>query len=341
MPQQPTIRNVAAHAGVSIGTISNYLNGTKTVSPATGARIDAAIESTGFVFNRAVRTLRGNRTRTLGLLVPDAGNPHFTEIARGVEDVARSRGYVLVYCDTAGESDREAAYLLNLAEMRAGGVILSSTQVQLPDLSSLQRLGTPIVILGDENTPRITSTVVTDARRSGDLAMGHLLSLGHRDVLFAGGPGGNEVLDARFAGAHDALERAGLPHSVLRRVDAVGRTVIERSALGELVIAMSPRPTAVLAGNDLVAIAMMNRLIRAGWRMPGDLSIVGFDDINDAQLAAVPLTTVRQPAYAIGQAAARLLFHQIDEPGDQPRSTAFAAELVVRESTAAPRTSVA
>lgn len=333
MAKNVTIKDVAVLAGVSLGTMSNYLNGTKTVSPEKRARIDRAIEDTRFVPNRAVRTLRGNRTHTLGLLVPDAANPYFTEIARGVEDVARSRGYVLVYCDTAGDPVRQGIYVRNLAEMRVGGLIIASASTMLPDLGDLESIGTPIVVLGHEGMVLNSSSVTVDQHQGGFLAMKHLLDLGHRQVLFAGGPGGDLVMKARFEGALLAIEAAGEDPALLHRADAAGRTVRERSELADLIMAMTPRPTAVLCGNDMIAIAIVNKLIRDGWSVPGDIAIVGYDDIGDAQLAVIPLTTIRQPAHEIGESAARLLFERADDPSSPQRQISYTPELVVRGST--------
>jgi LacI family transcriptional regulator len=334
MAKNVTIKEVAVRAGVSLGTISNYLNGTKTVAPDTRARIEQAIDDTHYVPNRAVRTLRGNRTHTVGLLVPDAGNPFFTEIARSVEDAARSRGDVLVYCDTAGDSARQAVYIRQLAEMRVGGLIICSTTSMPPDLGDLEAVGTPLVVLGGEDMAIDISKVTFDQHLGGKLAMKHVLELGHRHVLFAGGPGGELVMQARFAGALAAIDEFGEDRELLHRVDADGRTVSERSALADLIMAMQPRPTAVLCGNDMIAIAIVNKLIRHGWSVPTDIAIVGYDDITDAQLAVIPLTTVRQPAREIGALAAQLLFERADHPEAPHREISITPELVVRASTA-------
>ena len=338
MAKSATMKDVAALAGVSIGTMSNYINGTKTVAAETRVRIERAIEDTRFVPNRAVRTMRGKRTHTLALLVPDAANPFFTEIARGVEDVARSRGYVLVYCDTAGETSRQDVYVRNLAEMRVGGLIICSSDSIPPDLGDLESVGTPIVVVGGESMVLEASRITSDQHRGGFLAMKHLLDLGHRHVLFAGGPGGDVVLNARYQGALAAIEAAGESQALLRRSDAAGRTVRERSNLADLIVSMQPRPTAVLCGNDMIAMAIVNKLTREGWSVPGDVAVVGYDDISDAQLAVIPLTTIRQPAHEIGVSAAQLLFERVDDPSRPHRDISFAPELVVRESTiASPR----
>jgi LacI family transcriptional regulator len=238
-----------------------------------------------------------------------------------------------VYCDTAGDPAQQSVYIRNLAEMRVGGLIISSTSAVPPDLGDLEAVGTPIVVLGGEETVLSTSRVTFDHRLGGRLAMRHLLELGHRNVLFAGGPGGELVMRARFEGALSAMDDHGADRALLRRIDATGRTVRERSELADSIMAMEPRPTAVLCGNDLIAIAIVNKLTRSGWSVPADLAIVGYDDITDAQLAVIPLTTVRQPAHEIGTSAAQLLFERADDPACPHREVAFVPDLIVRGST--------
>jgi len=330
-----TIKDVAALAGVSVGTVSNFINETKGISPTTTRRIKAAIDELGFVPNRAVRTLRGERTRVIGFVVPDATNPFFTELGRHVEDVARTNGCVVVFCDTVGDDDREQMYLRRLAEMRVSGVILSSTDPGTSDLASLQAVRAPIVLLGDDKPALDVSSITLDYQRAGYLAMSHLLSIGRRDIIFAGGPGGGRILEARYQGAQDALrEHADAATVTLRRFDAVGRTVRERAALADRILRTDSRPDGLICGNDMIALTILNTLLRAGVRVPADIAIVGHDDIEAAQQAVIPLTTIRQPIRDLGRLAAELLFKAADEPGEAAHIM-FDPELVVRESTVA------
>lgn len=339
MKRSPTIKDVAHHAGVSLGTVSNYINETKPISPETSTRIRQAIDQLGFVPNRAVRTLRGNRASVIGFVVPDATNPFFTELARQVEEVARSHGCVVVFCDAAGDEEREGTYLRNLAEMRVGGVILTSVTTEPVNLSDLKSVNAPIVLLGDEKHGFGASSVSLDHWRSGYLAMNHLLSLGRREILFAGGPGGRGVLEARYAGSEQAILDHPLGAGVhFHRVDAVGRTVGERAALVDAILAADTRPDAIISGNDMIAIAILNALLRRGIRVPEDIAIVGHDDIEAAHQAVIPITTVRQPIEQLGRLAAELLFREGDAP--PVRHIVFEPELVVRESTVASERSV-
>ena len=339
MRKSATIKDVALRAGVSLGTVSNYINDTKPLAPETSTRVRSAIADLGFVPNRSVRTLHGNRASVIGFVVPDATNPFFTELARHVEDVARSHDCVVVFCDAAADEEREASYLRHLAEMRVSGVILTSVTNDPVNLSDLESVNAPIVLLGDPKPGFGASSVCIDHRRSGYLAMNHLLSLGRREILFAGGPGGHGVLEARYAGAAQAIAEHPLGADVnLRRVDAVGRTVGERAALVDAILAAETRPDAIMSGNDMIAIAILNALLRRGIRVPEDIAIVGHDDIEAAHQAVIPITTVRQPIEKLGRLAAELLFREGDHPA--VRNIVFDPELVVRESTVASERAV-
>lgn len=334
MKKTATIKDVAALAGASLGSVSNFINGTKVVSPGTSARIEAAIAELQFVPNNAVRTLQGGSNRAIGLVVPDAANPHFTELAGYVEDVARSRGYVIVYCDTSGEAERERAYLRQLAEMRVQGVIITALHHDKVELNDLLAVNTRVVLLGERQEGSPFASVSPDHFRGGYLALSHLLSLGRRNVLFAGGPGGGDVLDARVSGARQAIQDHPDAAQVrFRRVDAHGRMVGERAALVDAVLAAQERPDAVYCGNDMIALTLMNALLRRGVRIPEDVAIVGNDDIDAAQHAVIPLTTVRTPVAEMGRTAAELILDGSGRDSTEEPHIGLDVELVVREST--------
>ncbi len=339
MKRSATITQVAEQAGVSLGTVSNYINGTKAIAPATAERIEHAIAELSFVPNRAVRTLRGKRSNVIGFVVPDGANPFFTELARHVEDEARDRGCVVVFCDTAGDEERERAYLRSLAEMRVNGVILTSVNAQTRNLGDLHAVGAPIVLLGDDKPGLDAASITVDHHRGGYLGMSHLLSIGRRRILYAGGPAGGAVLDTRVEGARQAIRDHGLEAETrLHRVDAVGRSVTERAALVDAVLDPDDPADAVLCGNDMIAFSILNALIRRGVRVPEDVAVVGHDDIELAAQTVVPLTTVRQPIAELGRLAAELLFRQTSGERDHPpQHLIFTPELVVRESTVAAR----
>lgn len=334
MAQKPTIRDVARVADVSLGTISNYLNGTKGVSAKSAASIDAAVAELGFIPNSGARVMRGARSHTLGFIIPDTTNPFFIEVARGIEEVAFRNGHVVVTCNTLGDPEREDHYARSLAEMRVLGAVVTGTTATESHLDLLASSGAALVVLGlPELNPRM-STVSVDDRTGGGLAMEHLLRLGHRDIVLVGGPAGDAQVRERFEGAQRAWQAAtGLPVGALRRVDALGSTPATRMAAADAIVRLDPVPTAIFGANDVIALAVSARLAQLGFSVPDDFSVIGYDDIDDAQLAAVPLTTIRQPQYDLGRTAAEMVFRLASGEIEVEHIT-FEPELVERSSTA-------
>jgi LacI family transcriptional regulator len=328
-----TIRDVATHAGVSAATISNFLNETKRISPATRARIESAISDLNFVPNSASRVLRGSRNAVLGLVVPDLPDPFFAEVARGVEDAARSSNYLLVACNTYGNLDIERQYVTALAEMRVAGVIAlpAYSKAASSHLAQLRNTGAKLVLLGEVEDREFCSTAFDD-HKGGGLAIDHLLALGHRDILLVGGPGGEREVNARFDGAKDAFARAGHDPKLLRRMDATGASRAARSEVGSRIASLSRCPTAIFCASDSIALAAQGAIMRQGLRVPEDVAIVGYNDIEQTQDGAVPITTVHVPQYEMGQTAAHLLMSEF-LPGHVHEHVVFEPTLVARAST--------
>lgn len=334
-----SVTDVAAHAGVSLGTVSNVLNRPERVAPVTRARVLQAIEDLGFVRNEAARQLRAGRSRTIGLIVLDTSNPFFTDLAGGVEKSASQNGLSLVLCNSDEKSEREAHYLSLLEEQRAFGILLAPG-LELPErVDEIRSRGTPIVLV-DRGSSKTQCSVSVDDFVGGQLAMDHLLERGHRRIAFVGGPLGlNQVAD-RLRGAREALRR--------KRNSAEDITVVETEALnvasgrdaGERIagLAARRRPTAVFCANDLLAFGVLQVMTRQSLTVPGDIAIVGYDDIDFAAAAAVPLTSVRQPRTQLGQTATELLIEEATESAThEHRQVVFSPELVVRESSARKR----
>jgi LacI family transcriptional regulator len=330
--ERATIKDVAALAGVSVGSISNYLTSKKAISASARSRIEAAINELGFIPNSAVRVMRGQRNSAIGFMIPDSSNPFFSEVARGVEDVAIDAGYVVVICNTNGDDDRENHYARALSEMRVVGAIATPTSASEKNLAQLDASGASIVLLGSGEQPLSFSSVDVDDVTGGMLAAQHLIERGHRDIVFFGGPAASPQIHARFEGLRRGYVAGGLDPSAIRRFDAPGSTTAARLAGAREVIAMTPRPTAAFCANDLLGIALEAELLRAGIAVPDQFEIVGYDDIESAQTAPVPLTTVRQPQFEIGKAAATLLLQQAKQ-GSPHQHISFSPHLVEREST--------
>ncbi|HEY2041576.1 MAG TPA: LacI family DNA-binding transcriptional regulator [Jatrophihabitans sp.] len=334
-----SVTNVAAHAGVSLGTVSNVLNRPDRVSPATRARVLQAIEDLGFVRNEAARQLRAGRSRTIGLIVLDTGNPFFTDLAGGVEKAASENGLSLVLCNSDEKSDREAHYLSLLEEQRAFGILLAPG-VELPQgVDEIRGRGTPIVLV-DRGSSRTQCSVSVDDFVGGQLAIDHLLERGHRRIAFVGGPLGlNQVAD-RLRGAREALQRRGAGAEDITVVETEALNVASGRDAGERIAGLSARrrPTAVFCANDLIAFGVLQVMTKQNLTVPGDVAIVGYDDIDFAAAAAVPLTSVRQPRTQLGQTATELLIEEATESATHKhRQVVFSPELVVRESSARKR----
>jgi LacI family transcriptional regulator len=329
----PSMKDVAAHARVSLGTVSNVLNRPELVSERTRKRVLAAIAELGFVRNESARQLRGGGSRTLAYVVLDAANPFFTDVARGVQDAADAAGLALFLCNSGEDQERQAAYLDLLEQQRVEGVLITPVDAADPRITALARRGTPVVIVDRGAGPQHCSVTVDD-QLGGELAVTHLLDSGHRRIAFVGGPRSIGQVRDRIAGAERAIARAGTGElTVLEtpRLDvAQGRRAGERLAG----LPAAHRPTAAFCANDLLALGLLQQMVRLGLRVPEDMAIVGYDDIEFAEAAAVPLTSVAQPRHRLGRTAAELLLAEARSPeAHEHQQVMFAPELVVRAST--------
>ncbi|RKS75466.1 LacI family transcriptional regulator [Motilibacter peucedani] len=329
------IRDVATLAQVSVGTVSNVLNRPDAVAPATRQRVEHAIEQLGFVRNEAARSLRAGRSRTIGLLVLDVANPFFTDVAAGAEAAADASGAVITLYNSGQSRERESRHLAHLEEQRVQGVLVTPVDTRNPRLDRLVERGTPVVLVdrGADRADRCSVSV--DDVRGGSLALEHLLSRGHTRTAFVGGPLDVPQVIDRYRGATRAVEAQ--TGATLSLTETSGLTVEDGRRAGELLAAMpaSRRPTAAFCANDLIALGLLQAMTAAGLRVPGDLAIVGYDDIYYAAAAAVPLTSVRQPRELLGRTAAELLLEEINDDGlvHAHRQVVFEPELVVRASS--------
>jgi LacI family transcriptional regulator len=333
---EATIRDVARLAQVSIGTVSNYLNDTKQISPGTRKRIDSAVTELAFVPNRASQVMRGATSKIIGLIIPNIANPFYTELARGVEDAALEAGHVVVMCNTNGDPKREAKYLRAMHEMRATGVLLSLNQTGREQIQALRRSGIAVVLLDHRRKFTDISAVTSNDELGGQIAMSHLLELGHADVLFVGGPDGERPVEDRFTGARLAVESAGLPPSALRRINAPGPSLRDHVVVSDAIFGAT-MPSALFCSYDAIALAVQSTLARHGIVTPRDVSIIGYDDLEAAQLALVPLTSVSQPKYEQGYMAAQILISEARQPTEEWQEVIYSPRLMVRESTGKPR----
>lgn len=332
------IKDVARLAGVSQGTVSHVLNHPDRVSAEKTAAVEAAIAQLGFVRNEPARQLRAGYSRTLGLLLLDAWNPGFVDVARGVEDTTAARGWTVLIANSGRDIAREKAYLRLYAEGRVAGLIVVPHDQSTDSLHRIRTGGIPVVVVDRAEAGEHKLSVAVDDLTGGWLAARHLLGLGHRHLAFVGDEVAAAPVHDRLVGVRKAID-AAMAEGLDVRLDVLPAELTADAGheVGERLAAMpaARRPTAVTAAIDLLAFGVLQALLSHGVRVPEELSLVGYDDIPFARQLSVPLTSVRRPHYDMGATAADLLTTALT--GRQPveRHVVFEPELVVRESTAA------
>ncbi|KAA0094175.1 LacI family transcriptional regulator [Mycolicibacterium sp. P1-18] len=327
------MRDVAAAASVSVGTVSNVLNAPERVAPATVARVQAAIEKLGFVRNDAARQLRAGRSRCVGLLVLDVGNPFFTDVARSAELRAAQHNLIVLLGTSDDDPGRERTYLEIFEEQRVFGLLISPVGEDLDRLLALHRRGVPVVLVDRDGTGTPFASVAVDDVAGGRLAATHLCEQGRRRIAYVGGPQGLRQVADRLAGARAAVDQ--FPGATLEVVATEEPSVLAGRAAGERLCERpaDQRPDAVFCANDLLAIGMLQGLAGGGVSVPGDVALIGYDDIDFARSAAVALSSIRQPSADIGTTALDLLLACAEAPAAEPRHVMFRPELVARAST--------
>jgi LacI family transcriptional regulator len=327
-----SVKDVAAAAGVSLGTVSNVLNRPEKVLPATRDHVLAVIDDLGFVRNDAARQLRAGTNRAVGMIVLDVRNPFFTDVAQGVEQRLGEHRRPLILGSSAQDAARESTYLDLFEEQRVSGLLITPVGAVLPRLRRLRDRGTAVV---DRRAgTREFSSIAVDDKRGGRLAAEHLVATGRRRIAFVGGPKGLSQVKLRLRGAQDVVDahpgaQLTFVETPTMDADAGRRAADQLVALGK-----RSRPDAIFAANDLIALGVLQALTFAGVRVPDDVAIMGYDDIDFAASAAIPLSSVRQPREQLGTVAADTLLEVIADPGAKVRDVVLEPELVVRRSTA-------
>lgn len=323
---------MARLAGVSQSTVSRVFNASGYVSEQTRRRVMAAAESLGFRPNYLARSLVSKATRTLGLVIPDITNPFFPAVVRGVEETALSRGYTVVLTNTGNDVQREIGALEHLREKWVDGLIVVPQADEAQHLADVVAAGLPLVLIDRIPGQLNVDAVRVDNVRGAHLAVRHLLALGHRHIGHVAGPEWSSTGRDRLLGYRQALADAGLPYDP-SLVVAGNFDFDSGFAAARELIRRNPRPTAIFAGNDLMALGVLHAASEAGLQVPGDLAVVGFDDILPAALVSPPLTTVAQPTYRMGAQAAAMLLDRLEGAWSGPgRQVVLEPELVIRRS---------
>lgn len=322
------VRDVVARAKVSPATVSNALNHPEKVSAQTLARIHAAIDELGYVRNDAARQLRAGTNRAVGMIVLDVANPFFTEVARGVEDQLAESRRPLLLGNSGQDAARETSYLDLFEEQRVAGILISPVGNVVARLRRLRDRGAAVVLVDRKSGEGEFSSVSVDDRLGGRLAAEHLVEGGRRRIVVIGGPGRLRQVKHRLEGAQQvAVEHRNVSVDFLDTgamdVESGHRAVAELLARPR-----RQRPDAIFATNDLVALGVLQALTAAGVAVPDDVALVGYDDIEFAASATIPITSVRQPAHEMGETAAALLLETIGRPDRRPTHRVFTPELI-------------
>jgi LacI family transcriptional regulator len=328
---RPGIRQVAARAGVAVGTVSAYLNHPDRVSAERARRIAEAIHELGFVPSSAGRQLRLGVSSLIGYLSPDVSNPHFSEIAQEVEYRAERLGLTVFFAHSHGDREREDAYLEAFEQRQVRGLLVSSFEPIESRLAAMRDRGTPSVLVGrracDERQPSISIDDLSGGRQAAE----HLLENGCRRLAFVGGPLPVPQVADRLEGARQAV--AGAPGSEIEVVEVAERSIAAGRAVGASLAARvsDHRSDGVFVANDVLALGVLQGLISGGVSVPHDVALVGYDDNEFAEASLIPLTSVRARHEDFGATAVDLLFEAIEHGTVTQR--VYEPELIVRESS--------
>jgi len=329
-----TIREVAERAGVSVGTVSNALNRPHLVAQETLSRVQTAIQDLGFVRNAAARQMRGARSPAIGLVVLDVDNPFFTAVARGVEAAANEVDHLVIVCNSGGDRAREQRQLKLLEEQKVAGVLMTPAGRRPTAVHrDVRERGTPIVLLDRLATPDKQCSVGVDDVSGGRIAAEHLLELGHTRLALINGPQSVAQCGDRREGFLDALSGAGLELREIDDIEMGEMTIPAGEQAARRLLRQRGAPTAIFCANDLLALGAEHAILSAGKSIPGDVAVIGYDDVPFAAMAFVSLTTVRQPAYELGYESAQLLLDEASNDDHDHQRVVFEPELVVRKST--------
>ena len=328
------IREVAARAQVSVGTVSNVLNKPELVSARTLELVQATMDELGFVRNDLARQLRMGGGTTLGMIVLNVANPFWAELAHACEAAAETHGHTVIFGSSDQLDGREDRYIDLFEEQRVRGMLIAPLDGATERMNRLTRRGMPLVLFDIHAADGDVCSVALDGDVGGYLAVKHLLDTGRRRVAFLGGP--LHQVEDRWKGALRAIDE--VDGATLTHFDTADQTIADGRAMGDLIAGLSgdARPDAIFGANDLLALGAMQSLVLAdGVHVPRDMAIVGYDDIDYAASAIVPLTTIHQPREALATEAVRLVLDHAANGGvHEHEHLLLPPRLIVRASTA-------
>ncbi|EKK4015057.1 ribose operon transcriptional repressor RbsR [Cronobacter sakazakii] len=326
------MKDVARLAGVSTSTVSHVINKDRFVSEAIRLRVEDAIRTLNYAPSALARSLKLNQTRTIGMLITASSNPFFSELVRGVERSCFERGYSLVLCNTDGDEQRMNRNLETLLQKRVDGLLLLCTETHQPSPAIMKRYPAIPTVMMDWSPFDGGSDVIQDnSLLGGDIATRYLIDKGYTRIACVTGPLDKTPARLRLEGYRAAMQRAGLPvtegYEVIGDFEFAGGLRAMQSLL-----ALPEPPQAVFMGNDAMAVGAYQALYQAGLRIPHDIALVGYDDIELASYMTPPLTTIHQPKDELGELAIDVLIHRMAQPELQQQRLQLTPELMVRGS---------
>lgn len=328
-----TIKDVANEAGVSIGTVSNVLNGLETVKEENRSKVLKTIKELGYIPNLTAQSLKTHKTKTIGLILPSIFNPFYPALARGVEDLAHNMGYTLILCNTDRDVNREKEYLDMLISKGVDGIVLVKPIISVDKILNYSK-GFNLILIDDIAGGNTELDVIEVSNYEGSVkAASYLIALKHKKIAYISGTLNSKSSVERLKGFKDTLKDKyiNVDESLIKIGDFTWQSGYK---LAKELLVGDNKPTAIYCGNDLMAVGAMKAIKEMGFEVPKDISVVGFDDIDVAELTTPTLTTIRQPKYEQGEKAARVLFDRIQGVNKGSfRTYVLSTELVVREST--------
>ena len=333
----PTIRDVAQRAGVAPTKVSRVINNSGYVTQEKRELVEAAIADLKYVPNTLARSFRFKQTNTIALVLTDVTNPFWTEVARGVEDAAREQNFNVILCNTDESAGRQAEYLSVLLQKQVDGILLVPANSTVAPIEAIQAQGTALVVL-DRRVPAAHVDIVRcDSEGGAHQLIQHALSLGHCRIAVLTGPSDVSSAQDRVAGYRRALVEAGI--EVIEDLIFYGQFVQASGyQMAQQALLARPRPTALFAANNFIAIGAWRALHEVGLRIPEDMTLVGFDDLPASLVVEPFLTVAAQPGYEMGKQGTDLLLTRlVEETPVQPQEIVLPTQLIVRGSSGTPR----
>lgn len=326
------MKDVARLAGVSTSTVSHVINNNRFVSEQVREKVEQAIRELNYAPSALARSLKINQTRTIGMLLTASSNPFYSEVVRGVENSCYERGYSLILCNTEGDEERMNRSLETLMQKRVDGLLMMCTETHLPSAEILNRYPSVPMVMMDWAPFEGRGDIIQDnALLGGELATQHLIDRGYTRIACIAGPQDKTPARLRLEGFHKAMTNSGLPVLPGYVVDGDFEFQGGFNAMNQL-LTLELLPEAVFTSNDAMAVGVYHALFQAGLRVPQDIAVMGYDNIELARYLTPPLSTIHQPKDELGELAIDTLIHRMSDPDASQQTLVLTPELVERGS---------